>query len=171
MVDEVVALLAPERGGLFVDCTVGLGGHAEALLRRGPGARLLGLDRDPQALALAAARLAPFGERVRLVQRRFSEIGRELAAGEVDGGIFADLGVSSLQLDAAERGFSLQREALLDMRMSGGAQSGRAIGGETVRGEERSRPSISSMATRRTSCDGSSAITGRRGWRVASRRR
>jgi 16S rRNA (cytosine1402-N4)-methyltransferase len=124
MVDEAVALLAPERGGLFVDCTVGLGGHAEALLRRGPSARLLGLDRDPQALALAAERLAPFGERVRLVRARFSELGEVVAAGEVDGGILADLGVSSLQLDSAERGFSLQREGPLDMRMGGGEGAG-----------------------------------------------
>jgi 16S rRNA (cytosine1402-N4)-methyltransferase len=137
MVDETVELLAPERGGLFVDCTIGLGGHAEALLARGPRARLLGLDRDPQALALAAERLAPFGERVRLVRARFSELGEHVAAGAVDGGILADLGVSSLQLDRAERGFSLQREGPLDMRMGGGeGVAGGAEGTVTGGGEE-----------------------------------
>lgn len=140
LVDEAVELLAPERGGLFVDCTVGLGGHAEALLARGPSARLLGIDRDPSALALAAERLAPFGERVRLVRARFSELDEHVAAGEVDGGIFADLGVSSLQLDSAERGFSLQREGPLDMRMGGaeGAEgaTGGAEGAVTGGGEE-----------------------------------
>jgi 16S rRNA (cytosine1402-N4)-methyltransferase len=137
MVDEVNTLLRPERGGLFVDCTVGLGGHAEALLLRGPRARLLGLDRDPQALALAAERLAPFGDRVRLVRALFSEVGRQLAEGEVDGGILADLGVSSLQLDDAERGFSLQREGPLDMRMGGrGEQQGREREPGTGGGEE-----------------------------------
>ena len=141
MVEETVELLAPERGGLFVDCTVGLGGHAEALLRRGDRARLLGLDRDPQALAIAAERLAPFGERVRLARARFSELGEHVADGEVDGGIFADLGVSSLQLDSAERGFSLQREGPLDMRMGGGEGGpagavGGAEGTATGGGEE-----------------------------------
>ena len=119
MVEEAVTLLAPERGGLFADCTVGLGGHAEALLRRGERARLLGLDRDPQALELAAERLRPFGERVRLVRARFSELATALGEEALEGGVLADLGVSSLQLDSAERGFSLQHEGPLDMRMSG----------------------------------------------------
>jgi len=117
MAEEVVTLLAPERGGLFVDCTVGLGGHAEALLQRGPDARLLGLDRDLAALRMASERLRPFGARVRLAQASFSEVAVVLGGEEVDGGILADLGVSSLQLDSAERGFSLQREGPLDMRM------------------------------------------------------
>jgi 16S rRNA (cytosine1402-N4)-methyltransferase len=130
MVEEALALLQPERGGLFVDCTVGLGGHAEALLSRGPAARLLGIDRDPQALTLAGERLRPFGDRVRLVAAKFSEVGRVLGGEEVDGGFFADLGVSSLQLDLAERGFSLQREGPLDMRMGGGEGVGGAGGGE-----------------------------------------
>src|SRR5688572_1454842 len=101
MVEEVLTLLAPERGGLFVDCTVGLGGHAEALLARAPAARLLGIDRDPQALAQAAERLRPFGDRVRLVVARFSEVAGVLAGEEVGGGFLADLGVSSLQLELA----------------------------------------------------------------------
>jgi 16S rRNA (cytosine1402-N4)-methyltransferase len=124
MVAEAVALLAPERGGLFADCTLGLGGHAEAILQSGGAARLLGLDRDPQALALAAERLAPFGSRVRLVRARFSELEAALGGEELDGGILADLGVSSLQLEVAERGFSLQREGPLDMRMGGGEELG-----------------------------------------------
>src|SRR6185295_9633089 len=123
MVEEAVTLLAPERGGLFADCTVGLGGHAEALLRRGERARLLGLDRDPQALELAAERLQPFGERVRLQRARFSELATALGEEALEGGVLADLGVSSLQLDSAERGFSLQHEGPLDMRMSGPSAS------------------------------------------------
>jgi len=119
MVEEALTLLAPERGGLFVDCTVGLGGHAEALLRRGEEVRLLGLDRDPQALAIAEERLRPFGERVRLVQARFSEVAKALGDEPLTGGALADLGVSSLQLELAERGFSLQQDGPLDMRMGG----------------------------------------------------
>src|SRR5262245_41411322 len=123
MVEEVTTLLAPERGGLFADCTVGLGGHAEALLQRGGRTRLLGFDRDPQALALAAERLRPFGDRVRLVRARFSELASVLGGETLDGAL-ADLGVSSLQLEAPERGFSLQHEGPLDMRMGGASASG-----------------------------------------------
>jgi 16S rRNA (cytosine1402-N4)-methyltransferase len=139
MVEEATTLLAPERGGLFVDCTVGLGGHAEALLLRGSEARLLGLDRDPQALAIAGERLAAFGGRVRLVLARFSELEEVLGGEAVDGGILADLGVSTLQLEVADRGFSLQREGPLDMRMGGGEgtttaeqEGGAATGGGEV---------------------------------------
>jgi 16S rRNA (cytosine1402-N4)-methyltransferase len=123
LVSESVALLAPERGGCFVDCTVGLGGHAEALLSAGPEARLLGIDRDPRALALAEERLARFGERTRLSAGDFKEIGRlveEAGASEISG-ILVDLGVSSLQLDTPERGFSFRREGPLDMRMGPGS--------------------------------------------------
>jgi 16S rRNA (cytosine1402-N4)-methyltransferase len=119
LLEETLAFLAPERGGWFVDATLGLGGHAAALLERAPGARLLGVDRDPQALALAAARLAPFGDRVRLVRgefRRLGELAREIAP---LAGVLADLGVSSLQLDTAERGFSFRLDGPLDMRMGG----------------------------------------------------
>jgi 16S rRNA (cytosine1402-N4)-methyltransferase len=130
MVEEVLMLLAPERGGLFADCTLGLGGHAEALLRRSERARLLGLDRDPQALALAGERLRPFGERVRLVRARFSELAAALGEEALEGGVLADLGVSSLQLELPERGFSLQHEGPLDMRMSGDADG--TGGGEGV---------------------------------------
>ncbi|MBZ0114635.1 MAG: 16S rRNA (cytosine(1402)-N(4))-methyltransferase RsmH [Thermoanaerobaculia bacterium] len=117
---ETIEYLAPGRGGLFVDCTLGLGGHTEALLESSPSARVLGIDRDPQALERAAGRLQAFGERVELVEARFSEIGRVLAGRRVDGGIFADLGVSSMQLDRGERGFSFQQDGPLDMRMGRG---------------------------------------------------
>lgn len=121
MVGETLDLLAPERrpGGLFVDATVGLGGHAEALLQRAPEARLLGLDRDPQALEHAGRRLAPFGDRVRLEHAVFHQLEEVLAGLGVDriAGALADLGVSSLQLDLPERGFSFRRDGPLDMRM------------------------------------------------------
>jgi 16S rRNA (cytosine1402-N4)-methyltransferase len=122
MVAETLDLLAPERrpGGWFVDTTLGLGGHAEALLLRAPEARLLGLDRDPQALERAAERLSAFGGRVRFEHANFQDLEAVLErlgmAGKVDG-ILADLGVSSLQLDTAERGFSFRFDGPLDMRM------------------------------------------------------
>jgi 16S rRNA (cytosine1402-N4)-methyltransferase len=125
LVAETLALLAPERrpGGWFVDATVGLGGHAEALLQRAPEARLLGLDRDPQALERAAERLAAFGVgdggRVRLENANFGDLEsvlERLGVGKV-AGVLADLGVSSLQLDTAERGFSFRFDGPLDMRM------------------------------------------------------
>lgn len=121
LVAETLELLAPERrpGGWLVDATVGLGGHAEALLQRAPEARLLGLDRDPQALERAAERLAPFGDRVRLEHANFDDLEavlRRLGFVSV-AGVLADLGVSSLQLDTAERGFSFRFDGPLDMRM------------------------------------------------------
>jgi 16S rRNA (cytosine1402-N4)-methyltransferase len=129
---ETLELLAPERGGWFVDCTVGLGGHAAAILERGPGVQLLGIDRDENALLLAAERLRPFGERVRLVQGGFEELTELLDAQGLDkvDGILADLGVSSLQLDTAERGFSFRRLGPLDMRMGpGGLTAGEIVNG------------------------------------------
>jgi 16S rRNA (cytosine1402-N4)-methyltransferase len=109
--------LAVERGGLYVDATLGLGGHAEAILLASPHARLVGIDRDPQARALAAQRLARFGERVEIHAGDFTSLGDVLAGRRADG-LLADLGVSSLQLDRAERGFSFRREGPLDMRMA-----------------------------------------------------
>ncbi len=120
LLEATLGLLAPERGGLFVDCTLGLGGHAEALLRRAPEARLLGIDRDPDALHRAARRLAPFESRTRFENARFSELERVLRGERIDGGILADLGVSSMQLDQGERGFSFQHDGPLDMRMGRG---------------------------------------------------
>lgn len=118
MVDEVLSLLAPARGGLFVDCTTGLGGHSGALLTGG-ATRLIGLDRDEDALRIARERLAAFADRVELVHSDYRELGRVLEArgiAAVDG-ILADLGVSSMQLDAEGRGFSFRRDEPLDMRM------------------------------------------------------
>ncbi|HSN98715.1 MAG TPA: 16S rRNA (cytosine(1402)-N(4))-methyltransferase RsmH [Candidatus Nanopelagicales bacterium] len=119
LVREALDYLAPERGGLFVDVTLGLGGHAEALLQRSPEARLLGIDRDPQALEQAARRLAPFGDRVRLAHATFDDLEGVLAGQQLPrvAGVLADLGVSSLQLDRPERGFSFRFDGPLDMRM------------------------------------------------------
>ncbi len=118
MVPEVLELLAPSRGGLFVDCTVGLGGHARALLEAG-ATNVLGLDRDASALALAGERLAAFGGRVALEHADYREIDRVLDARGIArvAGALADLGVSSMQLDAEGRGFSFRRDEPLDMRM------------------------------------------------------
>jgi 16S rRNA (cytosine1402-N4)-methyltransferase len=132
LVEEVLRYLAPERGGLYVDTTVGLGGHAEALLEASESARVLGIDRDPRALERAGRRLARYGGRVRLVEGRFSQIRELLARGEPavarPAGILADLGVSSLQLDTPERGFSFRFDAPLDMRMgSSGPTAGEIV--------------------------------------------
>jgi 16S rRNA (cytosine1402-N4)-methyltransferase len=115
---EVLQFLRPERGGLFVDCTVGLGGHARALLEAG-ATRLIGLDRDPAALELARETLAPWSDRVELVHADYRSLGEVLDNRDVDlvEGTLADLGVSSLQFDAPGRGFSFQRDEPLDMRM------------------------------------------------------
>jgi len=120
MVAETLSLLTPERGGLFVDCTVGLGGHSRALLEHG-ASTVLGLDRDPEALELARRELAAFGERVELVQSDYRDLERVLddrGIAGIAGGALADLGVSSLQLGAEGRGFSFQRDEPLDMRMN-----------------------------------------------------
>jgi 16S rRNA (cytosine1402-N4)-methyltransferase len=118
MVSEVIELLAPARGGLFADCTVGLGGHSRALLEAGAD-RVIGLDRDAAALSLARETLAPFGARVELVHADYRELDRVLDARGIErlAGALADLGVSSMQLDAEGRGFSFRRDEPLDMRM------------------------------------------------------
>ena len=120
LVNETIALLDPRPGGVFLDATLGGGGHAVEMLRRiGPEGRLLGIDRDPEALNYARERLAEFGDRVVLVQGNF----RDLAGILIDAGISAldgalfDLGVSSHQLDT-ERGFAFARDEELDMRMN-----------------------------------------------------
>src|SRR5438876_11813587 len=124
---ETIELLAAERGGLFVDCTVGLGGHIEAILQASPDAQVLGIDRDNEALELARKRLAQYGSRFRAVHADFRDITRVLAEAKVKQvrGILADLGVSSLQLDSPSRGFSFRHDAPLDMRMdkSGGDET------------------------------------------------
>ena len=120
MVSEVLSLLEPTRGGIFVDGTLGGGGHAEAVLRALPeSGRLYGIDRDDDALKAAGARLACFGERFTAIKGNFFDMRSLLAQRGVTAvdGILLDLGVSSYQLDAGERGFSYRTEAPLDMRM------------------------------------------------------
>jgi 16S rRNA (cytosine1402-N4)-methyltransferase len=119
LTDRVVELLVPAGPGLLVDATVGLGGHAEALLRAEPGFRLVGIDRDPQALARAGERLRPFSDRVQLVEETFDRLPlvlRRLGLGP-PAAVLADIGCSSLQLDSADRGFSFASDGPLDMRM------------------------------------------------------
>jgi 16S rRNA (cytosine1402-N4)-methyltransferase len=118
MVAEVLRFLEPGRGGLFVDCTVGFAGHTRALLEAGAD-RVLGFDRDPEALARAAESLAPVHDRVELIHADFRELAARLdqrGIAAIDG-LLADLGVSSWQLDAPERGFSFRADGPLDMRM------------------------------------------------------
>jgi len=122
MLDRTVELLAPALeapGAVLVDATLGMAGHAEAFLRRFPELTFVGLDRDPDALEIAGRRLAPFGERVHLVHTVYDEIGDSLHVLGIPeaNGILFDLGVSSLQLDRVERGFSYSKDAPLDMRM------------------------------------------------------
>ncbi len=136
LVGRVLALLGPALEGhpaVVVDATLGLGGHAEALLAAHPALTLVGLDRDPEALRMAADRLTPYAERLRLEQRVYSELPAvlaELGLSAVDGVLF-DLGVSSLQLDQAGRGFAYAQDAPLDMRMdpSGGPTAADVVNG------------------------------------------
>ena len=118
--EEVLALLDPAPGGVYLDGTVGGGGHARLILEASaPDGRLIGLDRDPSALHKAAEVLAPFGDRVVLRHRNFTDAAgvlAELGISDLDG-MLLDLGVSSHQLDEASRGFSFRGEAPLDMRM------------------------------------------------------
>jgi 16S rRNA (cytosine1402-N4)-methyltransferase len=118
LVAETLALLSPSRGGLFVDCTVGLGGHARALIEAG-ASKVLGLDRDAEALAMARDALASVSDRVELVHADYRELDKVLDARGIDvvSGTLADLGVSSMQLDSEGRGFSFRRDEPLDMRM------------------------------------------------------
>ena len=135
MVDEVVSAIQPRSGGRYIDCTTGEGGHAEAILGHcDPPARLLGLDLDREALAVAEDRLARFGETTKLVETSYVNIA-EVAAKQgfvpCDGVLF-DLGVSSLQLENASRGFAFLKEASLDMRFGPSiGRSAREIVNET----------------------------------------
>ena len=169
LLQRCLDLLAPAlqgpRAPVLIDCTLGMGGHTEAALRRFPDLIVVGIDRDPQAIALAGERLAPFGERFRSVRTTYDhvdEVARRASPygdGTVDA-ILMDLGVSSLQLDEVERGFSYSRPAPLDMRMdqSGGMTAHdlllRAEEQELVRilrdyGEERFAHRIASAILRR----------------------
>jgi 16S rRNA (cytosine1402-N4)-methyltransferase len=120
MMSQVLEYLAPTPGNRYIDCTLGLGGHSEAVLERSaPDGELLGLDADPAALALARARLEVFGQRVVLVQANFDRLEAQARAHgfvDVDGVLF-DLGVSSLQLGLSGRGFTFRASEPLDMRM------------------------------------------------------
>ncbi|WP_341360635.1 16S rRNA (cytosine(1402)-N(4))-methyltransferase RsmH [Georgenia sp. M64] len=123
LAERCLDLLAPAvgaPGAVLVDATLGMGGHAEAALRRFPALRVVGIDRDPQAIALASARLAPFADRFTAVHTTYDHVDDVAAehgrAGTVEG-VLMDLGVSSLQLDAADRGFAYAQDAPLDMRM------------------------------------------------------
>lgn len=125
LLDEVLEYLAPHKGGRYLDGTLGLAGHASAVLERaGEGAELCGLDRDPEALRRATARLAPFGGQAHLYHLRYSEFEEaldDLGWPTVDGALI-DIGVSSMQIDLAERGFSFHADGPLDMRMDPDAQ-------------------------------------------------
>jgi 16S rRNA (cytosine1402-N4)-methyltransferase len=118
LLDEVRDLLQPQRGGTFVDCTLGLGGHARMLLAHG-ATRLIGIDRDADAIVVARAALHEFGDRVAVVHADYRDLGAVLDAQGVTAvaGVLADLGVSSMQLDREGRGFSFRRDEPLDMRM------------------------------------------------------
>jgi 16S rRNA (cytosine1402-N4)-methyltransferase len=130
LVEEALGFLEvadrPDAEGWFVDCTLGLGGHAAALLERNDKAKLVGVDRDPRALEIARERLERFGERVRLVTGRFADVEDLLHRCGIRrvSGMLADLGVSSMQLETATRGFSFMKDGPLDMRMGGEESQG-----------------------------------------------
>ena len=120
LLKEVVEYLSIRQGGTYVDGTLGLGGHTEAILRAsGPDGRVIGFDWDDKAIALAGERLKPFGKRLTIIRRNFAELSEGLAEAGVEAvdGVLIDVGVSSLQLDEGGRGFSFQKDEPLDMRM------------------------------------------------------
>ncbi|HEX2059175.1 MAG TPA: 16S rRNA (cytosine(1402)-N(4))-methyltransferase, partial [Thermoanaerobaculia bacterium] len=124
--NEILEYLEPNRDdGIVVDATVGLGGHAEGLLERHPRIRLLAIDRDPEALERSKARLSRFGDRVTFVRGRHESLIDILKQSNIESvsGLLADLGVSSMQLDDASRGFSFRFEGPLDMRMGSEGRS------------------------------------------------
>jgi 16S rRNA (cytosine1402-N4)-methyltransferase len=131
MQQEVIGFLPKAEHGLVIDATLGAGGHSEAILSNTPeGITLVGLDRDPEALALASQRLEPFGQRFRAVHGTFGEAREVLdRAGLTSEALFllADIGLSSMQLDSTTRGFSFRFDADLDMRMDPGSEGPRAI--------------------------------------------
>ena len=125
---ETLEFLQPENGGLYVDATLGMGGHSEALLESSSRVKVIGIDQDTEAIAIAEKRLDKFGERFKAIHSNFSQIGKIIEREKIEkiDGILADLGVSSLQLDSEERGFSFRFDAPLDMRMNADSS------GETV---------------------------------------
>ncbi len=126
--EETVSVLRPRDGGVYIDATLGGGGHTEALFAMAPNATVIAIDRDPAALAAAAERLQPFADRITYIHSAFSDVREELTRIGIDrvDGILADLGVSSPQLDSPERGMSFRLEGPLDMRMD-------PTSGETVK--------------------------------------
>ena len=136
---EIILALQPKNKGLYVDGTLGAGGHARGILEAcAPDGRLLGLDVDPQALALARKTLAPYGERARLMQASYdslTETLRTIGWEKLDG-ILLDLGLSSMQLDTPERGFSFQHDAPLDMRFDPASPTTAADLVNTLPGDE-----------------------------------
>ena len=139
LLEETLDVLNPRRGGVFVDATLGMAGHTEAILLANPENVVIGLDQDADAVALAAERLEPFADRVNIFHSSFSKLKGVLSkfGHERVDGILADLGVSSLQLDNAQRGFSFRFDAPLDMRMDASAAVPTAAELlETLSGEE-----------------------------------
>ena len=120
LLPETLAQLAPQPAEIFVDCTLGLGGHTEAILQTAESVEVIGIDQDTEAIRLASERLAPFGKRIKIFHANFSEIIEVLEKAGVQkvNGVLADLGVSSMQFDDARRGFSFRFDAPLDMRMN-----------------------------------------------------
>ena len=119
LLQETVEMLDPQAGEIFVDCTLGLGGHAEGILQAAENIRVIGIDQDTEAIKFAKERLGLFGERINIFHANFAEIADVLRRAGVQkvNGILADLGVSSLQFDDGKRGFSFRFDAPLDMRM------------------------------------------------------
>ena len=124
LLEETIDLVSPQPGDVIVDATLGLGGHSRAMLERQPGASLIGLDQDAHAIVFARQELQEFGERVRIAHQNFADLRAVLAELGVDevNVVIADLGVSSLQFDSGERGFSFRSDAPLDMRMDTSAE-------------------------------------------------
>ena len=116
LLEETIATLNPQSEGLYLDCTLGGGGHSEAILNRIPDCRLIGLDRDPEAIIAAGERLRPYADRVKLIHTTYASYLSEVETNF--NGILLDVGVSSHQLDTAQRGFSFQHDGPLDMRMN-----------------------------------------------------
>ena len=119
LLDETIELIAPQPGQIIVDATLGLGGHARAILERHPGITLIGLDQDAEAIGFAKANLKEYEDRVSVVHTNFANIAAAVAGAGIASvdGVIADLGVSSLQFDSESRGFSFRFDAPLDMRM------------------------------------------------------